>query len=314
MKIISLFSGAGGLDLGLVKAGHRIVWANDIDENAVETYRKNLGGDIVCADIRGVKMWDIPDGADVVVGGFPCQGFSQANLLRDVDDDRNILYRFFRKVVSAKKPKFFIAENVKGILSLGGGSAIKRILADFKRAGYLLDVHLVNMADYGVPQHRQRVIIVGQRKDLGEAMRFRFPLPTHAKDGDGGLCPWRSIRDELRRFPDPDRPNKLPNHVYSAYKLSYRNFTGHRPTDPDKPCPTILARGNGGGGVCAIPHYNGRRRLTIRESAAIQTFPDDFEFAGAMNSCYRQIGNAVPVRFAEFLGLELARLESEEGL
>lgn len=295
----------------MIQAGHEIIWANDIDESAVTTYRKNIGDHIVCKDIKDVAMAEIPDGADVVVGGFPCQGFSQANLLRNVGDERNVLYRFFKKVVNAKKPRFFIAENVKGILSLGGGAAVKLILADFKKAGYVLDVHLVNMADYGVPQHRQRVIIVGQRKDLGKTMLFRFPKPTHAKDGMGDLPPWRTIRDELDRFPDPDKPNDLPNHVYSAYKLAYRNFTGHRPTNPEKPCPTILARGNGGGGVCAIPHYNGKRRLTIRESAAIQTFPDDFEFVGTMNSCYRQIGNAVPVRFAECLGRELSRLESE---
>ena len=311
MKIISLFSGAGGLDLGLLRAGNEIVWANDIDANAVATYGMNIGNHIVCADIKDVRMGDIPDDADVVVGGFPCQGFSQANLLRDVDDDRNVLYRFFKKVIVAKKPKFFIAENVKGILSLGGGSAIKKILSDFEKAGYLLDVHLVDMADYGVPQHRQRVIIVGQDKRLGEELLFHFPLPTHAKEGMGGLIPWRTIRDELSRFPDPDSPNDMVNHVYSAYKLAYRNFTGHRPTDPDKPCPTILARGNGGGGVCAIPHYNGKRRLSIRESAAIQTFPDDFEFVGAMNSCYRQIGNAVPVLFGEILGKELIRLGKE---
>jgi DNA (cytosine-5)-methyltransferase 1 len=99
------------------------------------------------------------------------------------------------------------------------------------------------------------------------------------------------------------------NHVYSSYKVEFRNFTGHRQTDPDKPSPTILARGNGKGGVCAIPHYNGKRRLTIRESATIQTFPEDFEFVGQMNSCYRQIGNAVPVKFASLLGKELIRLE-----
>ena len=121
MKIISLFSGAGGLDLGLIRAGNEVVWANDIDVNAVATYRKNIDERIVCADIKDVKMRDIPDKADVVVGGFPCQGFSQANLLRDVDDDRNVLYRFFRKVVAAKKPKFFIAENVKGILTKDRG-------------------------------------------------------------------------------------------------------------------------------------------------------------------------------------------------
>jgi DNA (cytosine-5)-methyltransferase 1 len=312
MKIISLFSGAGGLDLGLIRAGNEVVWANDIDANAVATYRLNIGEHIVCADIKNVNLRDIPDCADVVVGGFPCQGFSQANLLRDVDDDRNVLYRFFRKVVGAKKPKFFIAENVKGILSLGGGSAIKKILSDFGRTGYIVELHLVNMADYGVPQHRQRVIIIGQRKDIAGKMLFRLPEPTNAKDGKGGLPPWRTIRDALDRFPDPDKPNVVVNHVYSAYKLAYRNFTGHRPTVPDKPCPTILARGNGGGGVCAIPHYNGKRRLTIRESAAIQTFPDDFEFVGAMNSCYRQIGNAVPVMFGEFLGRELVRIEKEE--
>ena len=306
MRVISLFSGAGGLDLGLIQSGNVVIWANDIDANAVATYRKNIGDHIVCADIKDVQMKDIPDAADVVVGGFPCQGFSQANLLRDVHDDRNVLYKFFRKVIVAKKPRFFIAENVKGILSLGGGAVIKKILADFQRAGYRLDVHLVDMADYGVPQHRRRVIIVGQRKDMGEEFLFRFPSPTHGKMGD--LQPWRTIRDELERFPDPDEPNQIVNHVYSAYKLAYRNFTGHRPTDPDKPSPTILARGNGGGGVCTIPHYNGKGRLTIRESAAIQTFPDEFEFVGAMNSCYRQIGNAVPVRFAKFLGDELMRL------
>ncbi|MBQ6923638.1 MAG: DNA cytosine methyltransferase [Kiritimatiellae bacterium] len=312
MTIVSLFSGAGGLDLGLIHAGNSVVWANDIDPNAVATYRRNIGEHIVCADIKTVQMSDIPNGADVVVGGFPCQGFSQANLRRALDDDRNILYRFFHQVISDKKPKYFIAENVKGILSLGGGSAIRQILSDFEEAGYRLEVNLVNMADYGVPQHRQRVIIVGQRSDLGEKMRFHFPEPTNAKLGNGDKPPWRTIRDALEHFPDPDKPNSLANHVYSAYKLAYRDFTGHRPTDPDKPCPTILARGNGGGGVCAIPHYNGRRRLTIRESAAIQTFPDDFEFVGTMNSCYRQIGNAVPVRFAELLGKELIRLEREE--
>ncbi len=312
MKIVSLFSGAGGLDLGLIRAGNEVIWANDIDVNAVATYRKNIGENIICDDIKNVKMHDIPDDGDVVVGGFPCQGFSQANLLRDVDDDRNVLYRFFRKVIGAKKPKFFIAENVKGILSLGRGSAIKKILSDFARAGYLLELHLVNMADYGVPQHRQRVIIIGQRRDMGDDMLFRFPQPTNAKDGKDGLSPWRTIREALEHFPDPDKPNTIVNHIYSSYKLAYRNFTGHRPTNPDKPCPTILARGNGGGGVCAIPHYNGQRRLTIRESAAIQTFPDDFEFVGAMNSCYRQIGNAVPVLFGEALGRELMRIEKED--
>lgn len=307
MKIVSLFSGAGGLDLGLVRAGNEIVWANDIDASAVETYRRNIGDHIVCKDIKDVAMSEIPDGADVVVGGFPCQGFSQANLLRTVGDERNALYLFFRKVVAAKRPKLFVAENVKGILSLGKGAVIARIVSDFAAVGYRVEYRLVDMADYGVPQHRRRVIIVGQRADMADEMCFHFPAPSFGK----GLKPFVSIREALSHFPDPDTPNDVPNHTYSAYRVAFRDFTGHRPTDPDKPCPTILARGNGGGGVCAIPHYNGRRRLTVRESAAIQTFPDDFVFCGRMNACYRQIGNAVPVRFGELLGHELRRLEGK---
>lgn len=311
MNIISLFSGAGGLDLGLIQAGNTILWANDIDRDAVETYKENIGDHIVCDDIKNVDILSLPN-ADVVVGGFPCQGFSQANRLRALDDGRNQLYRFFYHTIKIKQPKFFIAENVKGILSLGKGEAIRQIKSDFEAAGYIAAVNLVNMADYGVPQTRQRVIIIGQRKDLGAKLQFIFPKPTHSKSGD--LPRWISIQKAIGHFPDPDDENSVLNHIYSAYKVDYRNFTGHRKTDPGKPSPTILARGNGKGGVCAIPHYNGKRRLTIRESASVQTFPEDFHFCGAMNSCYRQIGNAVPVLFARKLGEELIRLEREENI
>lgn len=311
MKIISLFSGAGGLDLGLVRAGHSLIWANDIDADAVQTYKENIGPEITCGDIKDIDISELPD-ADVVVGGFPCQGFSLANMQRTVEDDRNQLYKFFYNAIKEKQPKFFIAENVKGILSLGKGEVIKKIERDFKRAGYRTSINMVNMADYGVPQTRQRVIIIGQRKDLGRKLLFNFPEKTHSKTGDDKK--WVSIKEALQHFPDPDTENNILNHIYSAYKVEYRNFTGHRKTDPDKPSPTILARGNGKGGVCAIPHYNGKRRLTIRESASIQTFPEDFHFIGSMNSCYRQIGNAVPVKFAELLGKELMRIENEENL
>jgi DNA (cytosine-5)-methyltransferase 1 len=309
MTVLSLFSGAGGLDLGLIKAGNAVIWANDIDENAVETYRKNIGSHITCADIKEIRATDLPI-ADVVVGGFPCQGFSQANMQRSVYDERNKLYKHFYTIIKEKQPKYFIAENVKGILSLGGGDIIKTIITEFSEAGYNTTYKLFNMADFGVPQNRQRVIIIGQRKDIGDAIYFNFPEKTNSKDGKPKT--WVSIRDAIDHFPDPDSKNDISNHVYSSYKVEYRNFTGHRQTDPDKPSPTILARGNGKGGVCAIPHYNGKRRLTIRESAAIQTFPDDFEFLGQMMSCYRQIGNAVPVKFAALLGRELIRLEKEK--
>lgn len=305
MNIISLFSGAGGLDLGLIQAGHRIIWANDIDENAVATYRANVDPNIIQADIKDIQIDDIPNG-DVVVGGFPCQGFSIANMRRTVDDDRNLLYQFFYRTILTKQPSFFIAENVKGILSLGGGTIIQTIIKDFNEAGYKVEYHLVNMADYGVPQHRERVIIIGQRNDLGENMLFHFPKPTHSKKN------WVSIKDALQHLPQAGDTTHDPNNYGSNYKIVVRNFTAHRKTNPDLPSPTILARGNGKGGVCAIPHYNGQRRLTIRESAVIQTFPLDFVFYGNMGSCYRQIGNAVPVHFGEILGNELARIENQE--
>jgi DNA (cytosine-5)-methyltransferase 1 len=308
LTVLSLFSGAGGLDLGIIKAGNSVIWANEIDKNSVETYKKNISNYISCTDIKDVCIAHLPN-TDVVVGGFPCQGFSLANLQRQVDDERNKLYKYFYKVIKKKQPKYFIAENVRGILSLDNGNVIKSIIKEFSEAGYYTNYQLCNMANYGVPQTRQRVIIIGQRKDLGPFIYFQFPKITH--DTFGVLKKWVSIREAIDHFPDPDCENDIPNHIYSSYKVEYRNFTGHRQTNPDKPSPTILARGNGKGGVCAIPHYNGKRRLTIRESASVQTFPENFVFTGTMNSCYRQIGNAVPVKFAYLLGKELVKLEKK---
>lgn len=312
MRVVSLFSGAGGLDLGLIKAGHQVVWANDIDEDAAATYRKNIGGHIVAAPIQEIVSASIP-ACDVVVGGFPCQGFSQANLLRFEKDDRNKLYLEFKRVVEDKRPLYFLAENVRGILSLGEGRAIKKIERDFAACGYRVKKQLFNVADYGVPQSRWRVIIAGTRSDLPEEADFQFPVPTHASPSKAKTLkrkPWVTIGEALAKIPEPEEAEYLPNHVCSQYKVTNRNFTGHRTTDPNKPSPTILARGNGKGGVCAIQHPRNHRRMSIRESATIQTFPLKFEFVGKMNSCYRQVGNAVPVQFAKCLGTMLAECEA----
>ncbi len=309
MNIVSLFSGAGGLDLGLVQAGHKIIWANDSDPDAVATYRKNIDQHIRLGSIEEISSSDIPD-CEVVVGGFPCQGFSQANLLRFEEDERNRLYLEFLRVVRSKLPLYFIAENVRGILSLAGGRAIEKIENDFAASGYRVSKQLFNVADYGVPQSRWRVIIVGARCDLLASKEFQFPRQTHAnpdKCKSLGLKPWVSIGEALASIPEPDEPNFLPNHIFSKYKVTNRNFTGHRWTEANKPSPTILARGNGKGGVCAIQHPKNHRRMSIRESATIQTFPLHFEFVGKMNSCYRQVGNAVPVLFARRLGEQLSK-------
>jgi DNA (cytosine-5)-methyltransferase 1 len=314
VKVISLFSGAGGLDLGLIQAGHTVIWANDNDRDSCETYMANIGNHVVCKDISSVRLSEIPRG-DVVVGGFPCQGFSMANLLRTVSDERNKLYRHFLRIVRDKQPRYFLAENVRGILSLDGGRVIGRIVSDFAKGGYRVAYKCFNAADYGVSQTRFRVVIAGTRKDLPAEQEFVFPKPTHAKPSSGtglvteGLRPWVTISEALRGIPEPGYGAGLPNHICSRYKVTNRNFTGHRKTDPGKPSPTILARGNGKGGVCAIQHPQNHRRLSVRESAIIQTFPLEFEFAGAMNSCYRQVGNAVPVLFARHLGLALRAIE-----
>lgn len=316
LKIISLFSGAGGLDLGLINAGHEIVWANDFDSDAVETYKINIGNHIACEDISNIPSKDLPK-CDVVIGGFPCQGFSQANLKRSPTDSRNLLYLQFLRVVRDIQPAYFLAENVRGILNLEGGNVIKKIVSDFKEAGYRIEYKLFNVADFGVPQSRWRVIIAGTRINLPASSDYMFPSPTHKKTKKGNdlfneLQPWITIHEALKDIPEPGIDSDLPNHIYSKYKITNRNFTGHRRTDPNKPSPTILARGNGKGGVCALQHPLNHRRLSVRESASIQTFPLNFKFIGSMNSCYRQVGNAVPVLFSYHLGLQLKALEGSQ--
>jgi DNA (cytosine-5)-methyltransferase 1 len=306
MRVISLFSGAGGMDLGFIQAGHEVVWANDHDEDAVQTYQANIGDHVVLKDLEKVDAESIPNG-DVVIGGFPCQGFSRANMRRTPEDERNTLYLQFLRVLRAKRPKYFFAENVPGLISMEQGRVIRMIVNDFEECGYDVTYELFNTADFGVPQTRRRVIILGHRKDLRQERRCTFPKPTHARNPKGpDLKPWVTISEALSGIPEPDDDHELANHVCSRYKITNRDFTGHRRTDPEKPSPTILARGNGGGGVCAIQHFRNHRRMSVRESAIIQTFPVDYVFHGSLNSMYRQVGNAVPVFFARQLGERLA--------
>ncbi|WP_027087971.1 DNA cytosine methyltransferase [Cohnella panacarvi] len=291
MKIVSLFSGAGGLDLGFKMAGHDIVWANDLYSDAVETYRTNLGDHIVCEDIFSVNVEDVPD-CDIVIGGFPCQGFSVANMKRNITDERNQLYKQLLRIIEAKKPKFFLAENVKGILSLGKGHVLRMILDDFSNIGYNVQAKLLMSADYGVPQLRQRVFIVGVRNDVD--FSFDYPTPTHSSDGQDGLPCWISVGDALANLPSPDEPHNLSNHEYSKYKLRFNGYLGHRVIDPEKPAPTVTARGDDKGGVVVLHHPNNQRRMSCRELATVQSFPLDYVFSGNRSSVYRQIGNAVP--------------------
>jgi DNA (cytosine-5)-methyltransferase 1 len=301
MRVISLFSGCGGLDLGFKNAGFDIIWANDVFEDAADTYRNNIGDHIVVGDISAIPSQLIPD-CDGVIGGFPCQGFSMANMGRTVDDQRNTLYLEFVRVVREKKPKFFVAENVKGILTLGKGAVFEKIKSDFAACGYEIFFKLFNAADYGVPQRRERVILFGCRSDLIKHVSIAFPPPpTHSGDvmQNNGLLRWVSCGSALKEIPEPDSPNTLPNHSGTKYKLRFNGYLGHRLVDPKKPAPTITARGDERGGVVIIHHPNNKRRLTVREAARIQSFPLNFVFSGNNTSGYRQIGNAVPPLFAQ---------------
>lgn len=303
MRVVSMFSGAGGLDLGLVRAGLNVVWANDIYEDAAATYRKNIGDHIDTRDICDIESAEIPE-CDVVVGGFPCQGFSVANWGRNLADPRNQMYKQLLRVVAAKRPRYFVGENVKGLASFAKGEILEQIVSEFEDVGYRVKYQVVNAADYGVPQSRMRLLIFGERLDLPEAFQFP-PRASHAdpqiSDRDK-LLPWLSVGKALAHYPEPDEPNSFHNHECSKYKLRFNGHIGHRYIKPDRPAPTVTARGDEKGGVVVLHHPNNHRRMTARELAAVQSFPDDFAFVGTKTSAYRQIANAVPPRLGEAIG------------
>jgi len=310
MKTVSLFSGAGGLDLGLIGAGHEVIWANDIFEDAVATYKNNIGNHVDTRDIAAIPSNEIPD-CDVVVGGFPCQGFSVANWGRTVKDERNKLYREMVRVVSDKQPKYFIAENVKGLISLGKGQILQNIIQEFSDVGYEIQWKVLNSADYGAPQKRMRFVMLGVRKDLCGFPVFFPPKPTHqdpdCKSLDKNLKAWITVGKALNHIPEPEEAPDIPNHDYSKFKLKFNGHIGNRYIDPDKPAPTVTGRGDDKGGVVVLHHPGNHRRMSARELAAVQSFPDDFIFHGTRSSAYRQIANAVPPK----LGLAIGEMLNE---
>jgi DNA (cytosine-5)-methyltransferase 1 len=312
-KILSLFSGCGGLDCGFHKAGYKTVWANDINEWAVQTFTEYFGKKIITRkNIEDIFPENDPaiSNCDLIIGGFPCQDFSIVWKQPGLEGDRGNLYKHYLRFINAKKPKAFVAENVKGLLTANKGRAIKEILKGFGEAGdgYLVKIQLYNFADYGVPQFRERVIIVGVRLDTG--FNFVHPAPTH---GEGRANKYKTAGEALKGVEkvkdfkadeikitektrklldriseggnfkdipadDPEYVKGMISHVYRRIKL-------------DEPAKTIIAAG--GGGTWGY-HYPEPRPLCNRERARLQSFPDDFEFKGSVAEVRRQIGNAVP--------------------
>lgn len=177
-RVVSLFSGAGGMDLGFINAGFDIIWANDFFKEAVDSYKMNVSENIVYGDITKINSTEIPDDVDLVIGGFPCQGFSVANKNRSMKDSRNFLYKEMLRIIRDKNPKFFVAENVKGLMSMENGKVLEMIKNDFRALGYTVESKLLNAAEYGVPQARERLVIIGNR--LG--IKNPFPTPTNWVD------------------------------------------------------------------------------------------------------------------------------------
>ena len=305
---LSLFSGCGGIDLPFHKAGFKVVWAIDSNRDACRTFRRNIADVIVHDQIENINISQVPD-AHLITGGFPCQDFSMIWKRPGLEGERGNLYTYFLKFVQAKKPKAFIAENVKGLLSANNYKAIQRIISDFEKIepGYLVKPKLYNFAEYGVPQFRERVLLVGIRKDTG--FNFIHPQPEY---GLNRLYPYRTASEALEgveTVPDNNEHQKIQPRTIEILKRIKPggNFTDipkdseyyvkgmishvYRRLHPDQPSTTIIA--GGGGGTWGY-HYDEPRALTNRERARLQSFPDDFIFEGSFTEVRRQIGNAVP--------------------
>ncbi|HFU76737.1 MAG TPA: DNA cytosine methyltransferase [Arcobacter sp.] len=319
MEIISLFSGAGGLDLGFEKAGFKTIWANEYDKEIWETFEKNFSNTIL--DIRSITQIssdEIPN-AIGIIGGPPCQSWSEAGALKGIEDKRGQLFFDFIRILRDKKPLFFLAENVSGMLAGRHSKALENIKKLFKDSGYKLSFKLLNAHDYQVAQDRKRVFFVGYREDLG--IEFEFPKGFDKK---------RFLKDIIWDIKDSAIPAKeknysngevcsLANHEYAIGGFSSMFMSRNRVRSWDEPSFTIQAGGRHAPLHPQAPkmqfvEQNKRifvpskehlyRRLSVRECARIQSFPDMYKFYYKnIMAGYKMVGNAVP----PYLGYYLAK-------
>jgi len=345
---IDLFSGAGGLSLGLERAGFNVPLAVDNDETAVETYRKNLEGRTVCRSLREIESSEILDLAglevgecNLVAGGPPCQGFSVQRRGDDHDPRNHLVVRFI-EIVNTIKPDLFLMENVSGLMSKRGKPYLNRIRERAESNGYSTFIRKLNAAKYGVPQNRIRAFLVGE-KFSSDGVRFQFPEPLIEDESD-----FLSVRDALKGLPSPPEDGSphpdVANH-YRESRMSEKNIRrlkhippgggrdqlpeelqlkchkdnpDHRHKDVygrlawDDPSVTLTARFDSfTRGKFGHPEEN--RSITLREGARIQTFPDWFELEGNREQGARQIGNAVPPKLAEEIAYSVIRAIKSKG-
>ena len=322
LKLISLFSGAGGLDLGFEKAGFEILVANEFDKNIWETYEKNHNTQLLKLDISKLSSHAFPE-CDGIIGGPPCQSWSEAGMLRGIDDNRGKLFYQYIRILKDKKPLFFLAENVKGMLANRHAYAVANIIQEFEEAGYDVFIHLLNASDYGVAQDRERVFYIGFRKDLG--IKFSPPPPQKKK---------KTLKDAIYDLKDTaisalpkNKTNGeacvVSNHEYfigsfSPFFMSRNRVRAwgeqaftvqasgrHCQLHPQAPPMPKIAKNRN---IFAIGAEYLYRRLTVRECARLQGFPDDFIFYYTnLNDGYKMIGNAVPVILSYALAKQIKK-------
>ncbi len=323
MTLLSLFSGAGGLDLGFEKAGFKTIWANEYDNEIWETYEKNFPHTkLDRRSIVNIPSHEIPNALGLI-GGPPCQSWSEAGALKGIDDHRGQLFFEFIRVLRDKKPLFFLAENVSGMLANRHKEALENIKNHFVQSGYDLHFKLVNANDYGVPQDRQRLFFVGFRKDLH--LSFDFPQPLANKP-----CLKDAIWDiKESALPAGDKNYtkgeacSVENHEYMTGGFSTIFMSRNRVRSWDEPSFTIQAGGRHAPlhpqapkmefveqdkRVFAKGSEHLYRRLSVRECARIQTFPDNHIFYySKVSAGYKMVGNAVPPNLAYFLAKEIMK-------
>ncbi len=315
-KLLSLFSGCGGMDLGFVQAGFEVIWANDFNPDAGRTYLKNFGPHMHVGSIQDIDLSKLPK-ADIITGGFPCQDFSMIWKRGGIETERGNLYTYFVEAVRQVKPKIFVAENVKGLMTANGGKAIERIIEDFSSLGYRIHKDVYNFAEYGAPQLRERVLIVGVRNDL----EYEYIKPKPIRTPDNFVTAGEALKGvEKAKF-----NNELMNIKPRTRKIlelipEGKNFSAipkesefyvkgmishvYRRLDRNKPSTTIIA--GGGGGTWGY-HFSEPRPLTNRERARLFGYPDSFIFEGTVTEVRRQIGNSVPPVAAKAIAKHLKK-------
>jgi DNA (cytosine-5)-methyltransferase 1 len=317
MRIVSFFAGAGGLDLGFKKAGFDIIWANEFDKEIWETYEKNHPETVL--DRRSIVDIDeneVPE-CDGIIGGPPCQSWSEAGSMRGISDKRGQLFFEFIRILKAKQPKFFLAENVSGMLLDRHSDALKNIKKLFQEAGYNLSFDMLNASDFNVPQDRKRVFFIGIRQDLD----FTFEFPKHTFPKITLEEAIADLKDNVLPAKEYNKTNgtacKVPNHEYMIGDFSSifmsrnrvrswneQSFTiqaggRHAPLHPQAPKMKFIEQNKR---IFVPGKEHLYRRLSVRECARIQTFPDDFIFYyDKVPAGYKMIGNAVPVNLAKYL-------------